>query len=90
MNAVKITVEGKVQGVFYRKYTQVKALELGLSGFVKNQTNGTVLIIAVGSVEKLQELQDWCWKGSPGSRVTEIKAEDFSPEEYTGFSIYPT
>ena len=49
-------VFGKVQGVFFRKYTQAKAHELDLVGFVQNTSQGTVIGKAQGSLESLKLL----------------------------------
>ena len=52
--AVRIRVYGKVQGVFYRATTKTVADDLGLTGWVKNEADGSVTIIAEGS--KVDEL----------------------------------
>ncbi len=69
-----IRVTGKVQGVFFRKYTQQKARELGLNGFVRNVEDGSVYIEAEGEPAKLVELLEWCKEGSPQA---EVEAVDF-------------
>jgi len=66
-------VSGKVQGVWYRASTQQIALELGLTGWVRNLTDGRVEIIAEGNEDKLNELVDWCWKGPELAAVTDIE-----------------
>jgi acylphosphatase len=68
-----ITVKGKVQGVWFRKYTQEKAIALGLLGIVKNQSNGTVYIEVQGDEKMITLLIDWLkTKGSPLSNVTKV------------------
>lgn len=69
---IKIQVTGKVQGVFFRKYTKSKANELGLSGWVRNEPDGSVSILACGDEVRLNELVDWCHTGSPGSEVEKV------------------
>lgn len=76
MRSVQILCEGRVQGVFFRKYTQDKALSLGLKGWVKNQVNGSVLIYATGSKESVDLLVKWCYQGSPMSSVTSVRITD--------------
>jgi acylphosphatase len=61
-----------VQGVYFRVYTEKKANEIGLSGFVQNQPNGDVYIEAEGSVKQLSELSEWCKTGSPESEVENV------------------
>ena len=60
---VHIFVSGKVQGVFYRKYTEKKAKELGLLGWCKNLSDGRVEIVAEGEREKLDKLAEWAKTG---------------------------
>ncbi len=69
---VHITVSGRVQGVFFRAYTQKKALALGITGFVKNQADGTVFIDAKAKEDVLKSFIDWCWEGSPLSSVSKV------------------
>ncbi len=76
-----IIVSGKVQGVWFRAYTKEKAQELGLTGWVKNNIDGTVEIEVEGDEDKLKEFLNWCWIGSPASKVTDVK---YKEKEYTG------
>ncbi|HEY1202655.1 MAG TPA: acylphosphatase, partial [Niastella sp.] len=62
---ISITVSGLVQGVYYRQSTKEKALELGISGVVKNLPNGDVHILATGTNDQLGQLVEWC-KVGPG------------------------
>ncbi len=84
-----ITVTGKVQGVWFRKYTHQKARELKLFGFVKNQSDGSVYIEAVGDKKTLYDFIDWLkTEGSPLSQVTEVTY--YTTEQtknYTTFDI---
>jgi acylphosphatase len=50
LQTISITVIGLVQGVYYRQSTKEKALELGISGFVKNLPDGNVRILATGDL----------------------------------------
>lgn len=69
---IQITITGRVQGVFFRAYTERKANELGIVGIVKNQNNGTVFIDAQAEELSLEKLIEWCWQGSPLSSVTQV------------------
>jgi acylphosphatase len=88
--AQKIVVKGRVQGVFFRKYTQQKAIELGVTGYVLNQKDASVLIWAEGSKEQLAALVKWCWHGSPLSSVKEVLPILVEPESFQSFDIKPT
>lgn len=82
-----IIIRGKVQGVFYRKSTQKKALELGLTGWVKNLKDGSVELEAEGTISKLEELASWCKEGPKNAIVKEIEIREISPKNYENFQI---
>ena len=82
-----IIVSGKVQGVYYRQSAKQKAVELGVSGFVKNMPDGSVMLIATGSKEQLSALVEWCRKGPPAARVTDVKVLEEEAHHYDGFTI---
>jgi len=76
MKSYNISVKGKVQGVWFRKYTQEKATELGLSGFVMNKNDGSVYIETTGKEEILNDFVNWLkTKGSPLSKVDQVIIE---------------
>ena len=83
----KISVSGKVQGVFFRKYTQEKAQQLGLSGFVRNQPDGSVYIEAEGEEDVLKTFVEWCRKGPPAAVVSKISTEESDLVGFDGFGI---
>ena len=70
---LKAKVYGKVQGVWFRKYTLDCAHRFGLVGMVKNLDDGTVLVHAIG--QNLEEFKKYLKIGPPGSDVEKI---DFS------------
>ena len=72
---IKIRVKGRVQGVFYRSNTRDAALKLKLTGWVRNEAKGDVLIVAEGEEDNLLELLEWCRKGPDLSRVDELTFE---------------
>mmetsp|Transcript_26688 Transcript_26688/g.37190 ORF Transcript_26688/g.37190 Transcript_26688/m.37190 type:complete len:101 (-) Transcript_26688:9-311(-) len=73
MNSVHFYVSGKVQGVFFRKYTQKQALSLGVVGWVRNVPDGRVEVYAQGTTEALNHLMHWCHhEGSPKAKVTSM------------------
>ncbi|NXL43272.1 ACYP1 protein, partial [Podilymbus podiceps] len=77
--SVDYEVSGKVQGVFFRKYTQGEAKRLGLVGWVQNTSHGTVQGQIQGPADRVRELQEWLRKtGSPQSRISRA---EFSNEK---------
>ena len=87
VQTVSIIVTGKVQGVFYRQSTKEKALELGLTGIVKNQPDGSVFIQATGSSGQLNQLIAWCRQGPSGAAVTSVQVETLEPRAFIGFTV---
>jgi acylphosphatase len=79
-----ISVSGKVQGVFFRVYTQKKAEELGLKGFVQNEKNGAVYIEAEGNEKDLNALATWCKTGSPNSEVENVTITEAPLKNFEG------
>ncbi|MGI9544468.1 MAG: acylphosphatase [Cyclobacteriaceae bacterium] len=82
-----ITIQGRVQGVYYRASAQQKALELGLVGWVCNQSDGSVYMEAEGSKEQLNALVAWCKKGPPAARVNEVSYTIGDCKNFEGFKI---
>lgn len=82
-----ITVTGKVQGVYYRQSTKEKARELGITGYIKNQPDGTVYIIATGTEEQLQQLVNWCKQGPPRAGVDTVQTQVTDAQVFSGFTI---
>jgi len=84
---VSITVTGKVQGVYYRQATKEKALELGLTGEIKNLRDGNVHIIVTGIQEQLKTFTDWCKKGPPRAVVAGVEIIELPLKQFAHFSI---
>ena len=79
--SVRVIVYGYVQGVFFRAFASRRAIELGLTGYVRNLPGGAVEVNAEGEREKLQRLIDYLRVGPPAARVEKVET-DWS--EYTG------
>lgn len=72
MPQIQATVHGTVQGVGFRYMTLQIAQNLGVTGFVRNRSDGTVEIVAEGSDQQLNELIDWAHRGPSGACVTQV------------------
>lgn len=68
----RAVVHGRVQGVNYRRDTEDTACALGLVGYVRNQWDRTVEVVAEGPASRLEELLAWLHEGPPLARVTHI------------------
>jgi len=66
-------VRGMVQGVGYRWFVQREAARLGLEGWVANEADGSVEVVAEGPEPALGELVLMLWEGPPGSRVGNVE-----------------
>ena len=83
-----IIVKGRVQGVYFRAYTQKQAVKLNIKGFVRNLANGSVEIVACGHPDELQKLTAWCHKGPLLAKVSQVIANAHAGDEhFDGFEI---
>lgn len=85
---VNIRVYGQVQGVFFRRSTKDEADKLGLVGWVRNNADGSVEILAVGPRDKLDKFVTWCREGPPLAQVERVEIDWFKEsDDFEGFSI---
>jgi acylphosphatase len=81
-------VHGRVQGVSFRYYTQRRADELGLSGYVRNRWDGTVEVAAEGPRVDLEELASFLRTGPRSAFVTQVDIEWTEPTgTFDGFGV---
>jgi len=85
---VRVLIEGRVQGVSMRYYTQRKANEVGVSGFVRNLSDGRVEAVFEGASEEVEAMLEWCKTGAPHARVDSIALRYEEPEgQFFGFNV---
>ena len=87
MKTIRLTIKGKVQGVFYRATAKDVADLTGVKGWVKNLPDNNVEITATAAEETLQKFINWCKQGSPKARVDDVIVEELDHEEFNGFRI---
>ena len=80
-------IYGKVQNVGFRFYTHKKAKEYNITGFVKNEPDGSVYIEAEGEEISLTAFESWCKLGPTWARVSEFKSNQAPPKNYSDFKI---
>ena len=73
--AVRAHVTGRVQGVAFRAWTQRRALELGLSGWVRNEADGSVTALLVGEQATVDEMVSALHQGPTLARVSSVRTE---------------
>lgn len=78
---------GEVQGVFFRKSTLEKARELSIKGWVKNESDGSVLAEIEGTSQAVSMMEDWLRVGPKNARVREIISEEGTEKGYLDFEI---
>jgi acylphosphatase len=68
----QIVIRGQVQGVGYRAWAEIAALELGVEGWVRNRRDGSVEAVLAGSEEVVLTMVELCRDGPPGARVETV------------------
>jgi acylphosphatase len=85
---VQARITGRVQGVAYRAWTRAAAEKLGLTGWVRNRDDGSVLAHLEGDRARVDELLTLMWQGPGAARVQDVQAEDAAREPgLSGFEI---
>jgi len=84
---ISLTITGRVQGVGFRYYTQKKAKECSINGFVQNKADGSVYVEASGESIDIETFSDWCNKGPAWARVLEVKKSDLPYQKWEDFQI---
>jgi acylphosphatase len=87
MKAVQARVTGQVQGVAFRWYTQERAQQLGVAGWVRNEVDGSVLVHAEGEDDAVDALVEWCRHGPPSARVRDVGARDAAITGASSFKV---
>ena len=75
----RVTVHGRVQGVFFRDTCRQIAEEHGVSGWVRNLPDGRVEAVFEGLPEAVDALVAWCHEGPPAARVDEVRVTPVDP-----------
>jgi len=87
MPTVHLLIKGRVQGVAYRASAKDKAIELSLTGWVKNTEAGDVEAVVTGPEEKVQLFIAWCRQGPAAAKVTDVEIESMPETPFEGFAI---
>ena len=85
--AVRATIQGRVQGVGFRYSARSEALRVGVCGFVRNEPDGSVYVEAEGEMTAVEAMLVWLRKGPPGSNVTRVDVRRTSPKEFRTFTV---
>ena len=83
----RVVVSGRVQGVFFRDRCRAEAQRLGVRGWVRNRSDGSVEVVAEGPRDRVERLLDWCRIGPPRATVTGITVTVVVPRAERPFHI---
>ena len=82
-----LVVRGRVQGVFFRAWTQQQANELGVGGWVRNRADGSVEAHLAGEEEAVRQLIGRLHQGPPSASVTMVDVTEADPEPGDRFAV---
>lgn len=84
----RVHVHGRVQGVFFRDSCRQEARAAGVSGWVRNEPDGTVLAVFEGDPEAVERMCRWCEHGNAHAEVARVEVEEEEAEGITsGFRV---
>ena len=85
---VHVLISGRVQGVWFRASTTQIAKQLGLTGWIRNTSDGCVEAVFEGEERLINKMIEWCHKGPPLSKVKKVEVKNQEPTNgFNGFSI---
>jgi len=82
-----LRIVGRVQGVWFRESMRREAARLGVAGWVRNCSDGSVEAIVEGESAAVRELEAWCHTGPPSARVVSVQANAEPPAGEAGFRV---
>jgi acylphosphatase len=85
--ALHVRVTGLVQGVFFRAWARDEAQALGVSGWIRNCSDGSVEALLEGEAEAIEELIDLLREGPPGAQVEDVEIEEADREGLSSFEV---
>ena len=89
-HSIHVIISGRVQGVGYRAWCAGRARKMGIDGWVRNRTDGTVEAVFSGCPIAIEELVQQCEDGPFAARVTDIRSEIYKEDVEDGFISLPT
>jgi acylphosphatase len=85
---MRLVIEGRVQGVWFRDSTRRQADALGVFGWVKNRRDGAVEVLVEGPEDQVEKLVSWCHKGPPAAGVSRVhETREKWQGEFSAFDI---
>ena len=87
MRRVHVSIEGRVQGVFFRASCVERAREFGLAGWVRNALDGTVEAEFEGASDAVEQMMAWCREGPPHAHVDRVDVREDALTGEQGFRV---
>jgi acylphosphatase len=87
---VHVRIEGRVHNVGYRAYVEMRAAELGLSGWVRNRRDGSVEAVLQGPHAAIEAMLGHCREGPPAAMVSRVETIGEGVGVFAGFEVRPT
>lgn len=87
IRTVTVRIEGRVQGVYFRAWTYDTARSLGLDGWVRNASDGSVEAVFSGSPASVEEMLRRCAEGPPDAKVSAVTVTDEGGAPPSGFKV---
>jgi acylphosphatase len=87
MRRVRARISGRVQGVFFRASCAGRARALGLSGWVRNASDGGVEAVFEGEDAGVESMLAWCRRGPPYAEVDRVEVREEAPTGAEGFRV---
>jgi acylphosphatase len=87
MNRSRVTVHGRVQGVFFRDTTRRLAAARGVAGWVRNCPDGSVEAVFEGAPEVVEAMIEFCREGPRGAQVERVDVREEEPKGLAGFEV---
>ncbi|MGV8152148.1 MAG: acylphosphatase [Candidatus Nanoarchaeia archaeon] len=85
MKTLRLLISGTVQGVFFRKHIEEKAIEFNIRGFIRNLADGRVEVVIEGRDDRIEMMISACKSGSPQSLIKNV---EIFPIKYQGFTDF--
>ncbi len=81
MKAVHLRIRGRVQGVGYRAWAVANARDLGLRGYVRNRSDGSVEVVIAGNEDAVDSMIARCRSGPPAAQVRDVEISPALPDD---------
>ena len=85
--ARRVVVHGRVQGVFFRDTCRREAARHGVTGWVRNEPDGTVGALFEGQPEAVEAMLAWCHDGPPRAHVDRVEVTEAAPGGLRAFDV---